>query len=217
MDDRKQNSVIRRHSAWAERKNWIDPKRIFLSYVFVIMPTAEKEIRDIVNLEGTEREEALDKWGKRWNLTAPWCRELALEIIETPWDNASLQTTFSFECPGWDSLRVGEVKAEKDIRAAFEIALKNHLMTMALRAQQHRRLDPAKNRNGAHFIWAVWFQAGKKSHEEIAQTVGVKRRSVEQAVNKILKTVQLSPRTDQPETRLLPGRKPKTGNTQVRE
>ncbi len=94
-DEREPDSVLRRHTGWAERKNWIDPRRIFLLYTFLIVPVAEAELKQIVRGENAECEEALAVWAKRWNLDMPWCREMAPIILANPWDSAALPQTFS--------------------------------------------------------------------------------------------------------------------------
>ncbi len=141
-----------------------------------------------------EREQALDKWVKDWNLTAPWCRTLALEMIDAPFDNASLPATFYLECPGWDPLRGSWPKAEEDIRQAFEHELRRHQEEMERLARERQFLTAAEKRNGAHFLWAARYQCGGEEYADIALTAGVTSTGVGQEVRKVLRLIGLTPR-----------------------
>lgn len=173
-----------------------DAERTRYRHLMLSSPLGRAALRNKEQGTDAEREQALDKWVKDWKLTAPWCRQLALEMIDAPFDNASLPATFLLVCPGWDPLRGGWPKAEEDIRQEFESELRRHKEVMARLARERRFLNAAEKRNGAHFIWAATYQVARRSFAEIARSLSapgetVTDEAVRQAVHAVLERIDL--------------------------
>jgi len=171
-----------------------DAERTRYRHLMLSSPLGRAALKNKGQGTDAEREQALDKWVKDWKLTAPWCRQLALKMIDAPFDNASLPATFFLACPGWDPLRGGWPKAEEGIRQEFEHELRRHKEEMARLARERQFLTAAEQRNGAHFLWAARFQCGGEEYQVIAQTANVTRQNVGQAVRKVLARIDLTAR-----------------------
>lgn len=178
---------------------------------------SDKQVDDIADQINEMEDVALTEWIAQWNLDLPaWFRPTAIKVVLllTFLSRPTIeQAPFPpFTHPGvWPGVQPGD-HDRKAARMILEAAFKAHLDAYldATYAELERQ-----RRTYRHYEWAVRLQFGGESAEVIGKSAGVKRRSVEEPVTKILQDLGLLPRTKRQETRLRPGPKPKKGNTQA--
>ncbi len=154
---------------WSKKKVWVDPEAFFLGWVLNVKPEAEEELRQIVKVDGPERDARLRTWAEALNLTADWCIEKAVSLVADPRTLPVVSVAFSFESEGPRPLSSFERQKEKKrIRREFNRALDQHFDKMQDEIRRTGALDPADNLNAARFYWAARYQCNGESAQTIA-------------------------------------------------
>lgn len=157
---------------------------------------------------------AVTRWMEAcWQPTPPeWFRRIAISVVLVPPDLTALPPSDltalppslvsfpAFHHPDIDRSVQDRGAAGRTLNAAFTAHLDAYLEATYGDLERQARVF-------RHYEWTARFQFNQESHATIAKAAGVKKPSVQQAVDTVARAIGLSLRTEKPEGKLKPGPK----------